>query len=98
MKAKLHMKNTMDELYELKALRLYYIKQIHSIKKFLRIYHKKSIFIKKQTGQYLHNPSSVRSTLMIKNIKPRAPSFCPPTRVFTQPFDLSSDNRLPGPS
>lgn len=39
----------------------------------------------KTQSQYLHNPSSVRSTLMIKNIKPRAPSFCPPTRVFTQP-------------
>lgn len=34
---------------------------------------------------YSQRPSSVRSTLMMKNMKPRAPSFCPPTSVFTQP-------------
>ena len=26
------------------------------------------------------------------------PDFCPPTRLLTQPRDLSSDKRLPGPS
>lgn len=34
---------------------------------------------------YSQRPSSVRSTLMMKNMNPRAPSFCPPTSVFTQP-------------
>lgn len=59
------------------------------------IYNKKSIFIQNQKGQYLHNPSSVKSTLMIKNIKPRAPSFCPPTRVFTQPVTFKGNqNRI----
>lgn len=35
--------------------------------------------------QCLQRPSSVKSTLMIKNMNPLAPSFCPPTSVFTQP-------------
>lgn len=47
-----------------------------------------------KSNQYLHNPSSVKSTLMMKNIKPRAPSFCPPTRVFTQPATFQEkDNK-----
>lgn len=31
---------------------------------------------------------------MIKNIKPRAPSFCPPTRVFTQPVTFNRNNMI----
>lgn len=38
---------------------------------------------------YLQSPSSVKSTLMMKNMNPLAPSFCPPTSVFTQPKNQS---------
>lgn len=59
MKAKLHMKNTMDELCELEVLWLYNIKQIHSIKKFLKMYHKKLIFIKSlKVNTYIILPQS----------------------------------------
>lgn len=45
-------------------------------------------------GSYLLRPSSVRSTLMMKNMKPRAPSFCPPTSVFTQPLEYIQKGRM----
>jgi hypothetical protein len=43
-------------------------------------------------------PSSVRSTLIPKKPNPRAPVRAPPTRLLHQPFVLSTDSKLPGPS
>ena len=34
-------------------------------------------------------PSSLRSTFTMKNMKPLAPDFSPPTNVFTQPATIN---------
>lgn len=85
-----HMKNTMNKMVWIKVF-IALQQKTDPQHKLIKVNHKQSIFIQKQKGQYLHNPSSVKSTLMIKNIKPRAPSFCPPTRVFTQPVTFKGN-------
>lgn len=71
-----------------------------STKKRLSHWHSSEVNKDKKQSQswlcYSQRPSSVRSTLMMKNMNPRAPSFCPPTSVFTQPSKQSHASSATG--
>lgn len=50
---------------------------------------------RKKHAMSLHSPSSVKSTLIMKNMNPLAPSFWPPTSVFTHPEERQSASMNP---